>query len=173
MNDSDDKNRDRDDDTPSAAKWHPTFEFPWRPVNRGEITHLFDYGQPWCNDRLWHPQRQPNNYPSREHHPTECRSYGGFFEGWFEDARSGLYGPPGFLSMYLARPFRFGEARWRTDDEDRLAIEFVPQEQGHGEPFRCSVPAGTIRNLAAHLTHTATVGDGWRPPRRVRRRLTD
>jgi hypothetical protein len=70
-------------------------------------------------------------------------------------------------------PFRFGEARWNTEDEDRLAIEFVPQEAGQGEPFRCSIPASTIRNLAAHLLQTASVGEGWREPRRVRRSLMD
>ncbi len=172
---SDDKgnpNPPRSGGTP-AGRWQPTFEFPWRPVTRNQVVYLFDYGQRWCNDRLHHPQRQPNNYPSREHHPTECRSYGGFFDGWFEDTRSGLNGPPGVVSTYLVRPFRFGEARWKTEDEDRLAIEFVPHEAGQGEPFRCSIPAGMIRNLAAHLLQTASVGDGWRQPRHIRRTMTD
>ncbi|MEO7263089.1 MAG: hypothetical protein ABI047_17825 [Jatrophihabitantaceae bacterium] len=38
---------------------------------------------------------------------------------------------------------------------------------------RCTVPATIIRNLAAHLTQTATVGDGWRPPRQVGLTLVD
>jgi hypothetical protein len=126
-----------------------------------------------ANDRHDHPQHRADSYPGLNHHAIECRSYGGFFEGWFEDARAGLDGPPGFLSAYVVRPFRFGEARWKTEDEDRLAIEFVPHEAGQGEPFRFSIPAGTIRSFAAHLLQTASVGDGWREPRRVRRSLID
>jgi hypothetical protein len=158
-------------DTPGG--WTPSLDRPWRPVRPDQVVYLFDYGQPWCNDRPHHAQHQAGQYPSREHHPTECRSYGGWFEGWFEDARSGLNGAPGFLSLYLVKPFRFGQTRWGANDEDRLAIEFVPQESGTAEPFRCSIPATTIRNLAAHLAQTAEVADGWREPRRIRRTLTD
>ncbi|MGI8664721.1 MAG: hypothetical protein ACR2N4_01595 [Jatrophihabitans sp.] len=152
--------------------WAPTPERPWRPVRPDQVVYLFDYGQPWCNDRAGHPQHQPDSYPSLNHHVTECRSYGGWFEGWFEDARAGLNGPPGYLSAYLVRPFRHGQTRW-ADDEDRLAFEFVPRDNGNGEPFRCSIPASTIRNLVAHLAQTADVADGWRPPRKVRSNLTD
>lgn len=153
--------------------WVPTPERPWRPVRPDQVVHLYDYGQPWCADRHSHPQHQEDGYPSVNHHPTECRSYGGWFEGWFEDARAGLNGPPGYLSAYLVRPFRFGQTRWAADDQDRLAIEFVPRESGDGEPFRCSIPATSIRNLAEHLRQSADVGDGWREPRHVRRTLTD
>jgi hypothetical protein len=151
----------------------PTLDRPWRPVRPDQLVYLYDYGQPWCNDRFHHPQHQEDGYPSREHHPTECRSYGGWFEGWFEDARAGLNGPPGFLSAYLVRPFRFGQTRWAADDVDRLALEFQPRDNGYGEPFRCSIPATSIRNLAAHLAQTADIGDGWREPRHVRRTPTD
>jgi hypothetical protein len=133
-------------------------------VNPDQIVYLFDHGQPWCEGRHLHPQHRPDGYPGIDHHPTECQSYGGWFEGWFEDARAGLNGPPGFLNCYLARPFRYGQKRFVQDDEDRLAIEFLPRDDGAGEPFRCSIPASTIRNLAAHLNHTADVGDGWREP---------
>jgi hypothetical protein len=53
-----------------------------------------------------------------------------------------------------------------------LAIEFEPAEDG-GEPFRCTVRPASIRNLAAYLTHTADVEDGWRPARHVSQTLTD
>jgi hypothetical protein len=86
-------------------------------------------------------------------------------EGWFEDARAGLNGPPGFLTAW--------QRRWQDDDEDRLAIEFVPQEDGAAQPFRCSIPAAFIRNLARHLNLAADVRDGWREPRHVRHSLTN
>jgi hypothetical protein len=35
------------------------------------------------------------------------------------------------------------------------------------------VPASIIRNIAAHLTQTASVADGWRPPHHVRQGVTD
>lgn len=155
----------------SPNDWAPTVEQPWRPVQPGQLIYTHDHGQPWCQDRDAHPQHQPDDYPARNHHPTECQSYGGAFEGWFEDARAGLDGPPGFLSAYLVRPFRYGQLGHHAD-EDRLALEFLPLEDGAAEPFRCSIPASTIRNLAAHLGHTADVGDGWRPPRHLRR-VTD
>jgi hypothetical protein len=75
-------------------------------------------------------------------------------------------GQPGYLSAYLVRPFRFGKLG-HTVDETRLAVEFDPAEDG-GELFRCTVPAPMTRNLAAHLTQTASVADGWRPPHQVR-----
>jgi len=153
--------------------WTPTVDQPWRPVHPDQILFRFDYGQPWCQERHAHPQHQPNGYPSVTHHPTECQSYGGWWEGWFEDARAGLNGPPGFLSAYLVRPFRYGQRGWRFDDEDRLAIEFVPKQEGDFEPFRCSIPVGSIRNFAVHLMQTADVGDGWREPRKVRSSLGD
>jgi hypothetical protein len=160
------------DDTPDD--WSgPTLDRSWRPVNPDQIVYLFGYGQPWCEGRHFHPQNQPNGYPGLSHHPTECQSYGGWFEGWFEDARAGLNGPPGYLNCYLARLFRYGQKRFAADDEDRLAIEFLPREDGTAEPFRCSIPASTIRNLAAHLNHTADVGDGWREPRKIRTSLSD
>ncbi|MFL6163546.1 MAG: hypothetical protein ACJ74U_15140 [Jatrophihabitantaceae bacterium] len=171
---TDDIGRDRSaspGDTP--GNWKPTLDQPWRPVHPDQIIYLFDDGQPWCEGRHFHPQHQPGGYPGLSHHPTECQSYGGWFEGWFEDARAGLNGPPGFLNCYLARPFRYGQRRFAADDEDRLAIEFLPREDGTAEPFRCSIPASTIRNLAAHLNLTADVGDGWRGPRKVRTSLTD
>ena len=80
------------------------------------------------------------------------------------------HGPPGFLSAYLVKPFRYGQRRWRDDDDTRLAIEFVPQLEGAAVPFRCSIRADAIRNLARHLN--ADVGDGWRYPRHVRTSLT-
>ena len=154
--------------------WTPTVDQPWRPVHPDQIIFLFDYGQPWCEDRHGHPQHQPYGYPSLNHHATECQSYGGWFEGWFEDARFGLNGPPGYLAAYLVRPFRYGQRRLaHQDDETRLAIEFVPQQEGAAEPFRCSIPVESIRNLARHLNLTADVGDGWREPRPIRRSLTD
>ena len=70
------------------------------------------------------------------------------------------------------RPFRFGQERGGAVDETRLAIEFEPVEDG-GQPFRCTVPVSIIRNLAAYLTHTADVEDGWRPPRRVSQGLAE
>jgi hypothetical protein len=153
--------------------WTPTIDQPWRPVDPDQIIFRFDYGQSWCQERHAHPQYQSKGYPSITHHPTECQSYGGAWEGWFEDARAGLNGPPGFLTAYLVRPFRYGQRGWHTDDEDRLAIEFVPQQDGTAEPFRCSISAAFIRNLARHLNLTADVGDGWREPRHVRHSLTD
>ena len=81
-------------------------------------------------------------------------------------------GRPGFLSAYLVRPFRFGQIGHAVD-ATRLAIEFDPAEDDGGELFRCTVPATIIRNLAAHLSKTANVGDRWRPPRKVRLTLVD
>ena len=153
--------------------WTPSIDQPWRPVHPDQIIYLFDYGQPWCQDRHGHPQYQPSGYPSITHHPTECQSYGGWFDGWFEDAHAGLNGPPGLLFAYLVRPYRFGQRRWRQDDETRLAIEFAPRSEGAAEPFRCSIPVESIRNLARHLNLTADVGDGWREPRPIRQGLTD
>jgi hypothetical protein len=76
------------------------------------------------------------------------------------------------LSAYLVRPFRYGEPRRDTVDEDRLALEFAPRDDDE-QPFRCTIPATVIRNLAAHLTQTADVKDGWRPPRHVEQSITD
>jgi hypothetical protein len=159
-------------DTP--ANWRPSTERPWRPVAPDHVLYVHDTGQPWCGERARHPQFQGDGYPNPEHHPTECRSYGGWWDGWFEDARAGLNGPPGYLSAYLVRPFLFGRPRHRVVDlDDRLALEFMPREHGHGEPFRCSIPAASIRNLARHLDLTADVGDGWQAPRHIRQSLTD
>lgn len=152
-------------DTP---EWVATPEQPWRPVMDDDsgAPFQFDYGAPWCAERAGHPQFQEDGYPSLNHHRTECRSYDGWFGATSEDGR------PGFLSAYLVRPFRFGQLG-HTLDETRLAIEFDLAEDGAGEPFRCTVPASIIRNLAAHLTQTANVADGWRPPRHVRLTLVD
>jgi hypothetical protein len=144
------------------------------PDDGSDTPYLYDYGAPWCGDRLDHPQMQDSGYPGVNHHLSECQSYGGAFEGWFGDDSGGLNGPAGVLSIYLVRPFRFGQQRTRTVDEDRLALEFVPRDDdGDGQPFRCSVPAWMLRTLAAHLAQTAGVADGWRPPRHVRESLTD
>ena len=154
----------------------PTAEQPWRPLPPEGIDYpyVYDYGADWCADRLDHPHFQDDGYPSINHHPSECRSYGGYFDGQFEDGHGGLNGPPGTLSAYLVRPFRFGQQRTDTVDETRLAVEFVPRDDnGEGQPFRCSVPATLIRNLAAHLVQTAGVADGWRPPRHVRVSVTE
>ncbi len=152
-------------DTP---EWLPTPEQPWRSVvgDDGGAPFQFDHGADWCADRASHPQFQPDEYPSLNHHRTECRSYDGWFGALSED------GTPGYFSAYLMRPFRFGQLG-NTVDETRLAIEFDPAEDGGGELFRCTAPATIIRNIAAHLTQTANVGDGWRPPRHVRLSLVD
>jgi hypothetical protein len=81
-------------------------------------------------------------------------------------------GWPGFLSMYLVRPFRFGQLG-HTVDETRLTVEFDPAEDDAGPLVRFTVPASIIRNLAAHLTQTANVGDGWRSPRQVNLALVE
>lgn len=60
-----------------------------------------------------------------------------------------------------------------TDLDARLALKFYPETPGQADPFRCTIAASSIRNLAAHLSQTADVGDGWREPRHVRRSLTD
>lgn len=60
--------------------------------NGTDDNDLFDYGQPWCNDRVHHAQHQEDSYPAREHHPTECQSYGGAFGGRFEDSPTDLNG---------------------------------------------------------------------------------
>lgn len=160
-------------DTP--ADWRPSVDRPWRPVSdQSSPLYIYDHGQAWCCERFYHPQHQHDGYPNPEHHPTECRSYGGWWSGWYEDARAGLTGPRGYLSAYLVKPFLFGRPRYRVTELDtRLALEFFPQVPGQAEPFRCSVPASTIRNLTAHLSQTADVWDGWRPPRHVRQSLTD
>jgi len=153
-------------DTPH--EWVPTLEQPWRPVadeDDGAPYHI-DYGAPWCADRASHPQFN-DGYPSLNHHRSECRSYDGFFGALADD------GQPGYFSAYLVRPFRFGQLGHTVVDETRLAIEFDPAEDDAGQPFRCTVPATMIRNLAAHLTQTAGVADGWRPPHRVRLTLID
>lgn len=160
----------------SSGRWtRPTPERPWRPLtSRTSPLYLYDSGQVWCGERYYHPQFQSDDYPNPLHHPTECRSYAGWWDGWYEDAKAGLNGPPGYLSAYLVRPFEYGRPRHRAVDlDDRLALEFLPREHGRGEPFRCSIPALSIRNLAAHLSQTADVGEGWRDPRKVRRSLTD
>jgi hypothetical protein len=160
-------------DTP--GRWtRPTPDRPWRPVtDRSSPLYVYDGGQPWCGERYRHPDYF-GGYPNAEHHPTECRSYAGWWDGWYEDAKAGLNGPPGYLSAYLVRPFLFGRPRHRAVDlDDRLALEFNPQVPGHAEPFRCSIPAASIRNLVAHLSQTADIGDGWRAPRVIRRSLTD
>ncbi|HJQ01139.1 MAG TPA: hypothetical protein VJ851_06040 [Jatrophihabitans sp.] len=157
-------------DTP--ANWRPSHERPWRPAGPDSVLYVHDEGQPWCGDRQFHPQFQHDDYPNPDHHWTECRSYGGAWPGWFEDARAGLNGPPGYLSAYLAKPFLFGRPRYAVADladlDVRLALEFYPFEAGTADPFRCSIAASSIRNLAAHLGQTADVWDGWRPPRHVR-----
>lgn len=153
------------DQTPPEppAEWEPTAEQPWRPVPDDDSGAPFqvDYGAPWCADRASHPQFQDDGYPSLNHHRTECRSYDGWFGALNDEGR------PGYLSLYLVRPFRFGQERDTVVDETRLAIEFDPAEDGAGELFRCTVPATIIRNLAAHLAQTAGVADGWRRPRAV------
>jgi hypothetical protein len=157
-------------DTP---EWVPTPDLPWRPLpDDGEdVPFIYDYGMDWRTDRLGHPHFQDDGYPSFHHHRTECQSYGGAFAGRFGDDKGGLDGPDGTLSVYLVRPFRFGQ--WvRMVDEDRLALEVAPLDDD-GQPFRFSIPASVIRNLAAHLAQTAGVADGWRPPRHVRESMTD
>jgi hypothetical protein len=160
------------DDTP---QWTPTPEQPWRPLpdEGADYPYVYDYGADWCADRLDHPHFQDSGYPSINHHPSECRSYGGYFDGWYQADGGTLDGPPGTLSAYLVRPFQFGQLV-RTVDETRLAVEFVPRDDnGDGHPFRCTLPASLIRNLAAHLVQTAGVSDGWRPPRHVKESMTD
>ena len=168
MNDDNDNNRPAPAGPGDTPEWVPTPEQPWRPIPDDDdgVPYQFDYGAPWCADRAGHPQFQDDGYPSLNHHRTECRSYDGWFGALAEDGR------PGFLSAYLVRPFRFGQIG-HTVDETRLAIEFDPAEDDGGELFRCTVPASIIRNLAAHLTQTANVADGWRPPRQVSLTLTD
>jgi hypothetical protein len=153
------------DDTP--PEWVPTPEQPWRPVTDDDdgAPFQFDHGAPWCADRAGHPQFN-DGYPSLNHHRTECRSYDGFFGALSDDGR------PGYFSAYLVRPFRFGQLG-HTVDETRLAVEFDPAEDGAGQLFRCTVSASMIRNLAAYLTQTAGVADGWRPPHHVRLTLVD
>lgn len=151
-------------DTPQD--WVPTPEQPWRPISEDDAPpYQFDYGAPWCADRASHPQHN-GGYPSLNHHRTECRSYDGFFGAMSDD------GQLGYFSAYLVRPFRFGQLG-QPVDETRLAIEFEPAEDDGGQPFRCTVPASIIRNIAAHLTQTAGVADGWRPPHHVRLTLVD
>jgi hypothetical protein len=70
------------------------------------------------------------------------------------------------------RPFRFGQLG-HTPDQIRLAIEFEPAGDDSGEVFRCTIHPASIRNLAAYLTHTADVDEGWRPPRHMQHSLTD
>jgi len=153
--------------------WRPTVDQPWRPVHPDQIVSLYDYGQFWCQDRHAHPQYQPGGYPALSHPVAECQSYGGSWDGWFQDDRAGLDGPPGYLLAYLSRPFRYGQRRGTYEDTTRLVLEFVPVQDDAAEPFRCSIPATLIRSLAAHLIHTADVGDGWREPRTIRHSLTD
>ncbi|MEO6503408.1 MAG: hypothetical protein ABIQ09_16045 [Jatrophihabitantaceae bacterium] len=153
-------------DTP--AGWQPTPEQPWRPVPDDDSgdPYQHDDGAPWCIDRAGHPQFH-GGYPSLNHHRTECRSYDGWFGALDDDGR------PGFLSAYLMRPFRFGQLG-HAGDETRLAIEWEPAgDSGGGQLFRCTVHPASIRNLAAWLTHTADVEDGWRPPRHMQHSLTD
>ena len=162
----------RSEPTDTPANWRPSTERPWRPIGADSVLYVHDGGQAWCSERYHHPQHQHDDYPNPEHHPTECRSYGGWWSGWYEDAKAGLNGPPGYLSAYLAKPFLYGRPRFAVTELDvRLALEFMPQEPGHADPFRCSIPASSIRNLAAHLSQTADVWDGWRAPRHVRRSL--
>ncbi len=151
---------------PGGTDWTPTTDQPWRPIPDGEDgdAYQFDYGADWCVDRASHPQFN-GGYPSPNHHRTECRSYDGFFGALSEDGR------PGYFSAYLVRPFRFGQLG-HTPDEIRMAVEFEAAEDG-GEEFRCTVHPSMIRNLAAYLTHTAEVEEGWRPPRRMQGALTD
>ena len=169
MSDSNGNNGPTPPEPGDTPEWVPTPEQPWRPLpdDGADYPYVYDYGAPWCADRRDHPQMQPDGYPSVNHHRTECRSYDGWFGSLSED------GQPGSLSLYLVRPFRFGQERGSTVDETRLAVEFDLAEDGGGEPFRCTVPATIIRNLAAHLAQTAGVADGWRPPRHVRGSMTD
>ena len=160
--------------TDTPANWRPSVERPWRPIPRDHALYVYDDGQPWCDERHLHPQHQSGDYPHPDHHPTECRSYEGGWPGWFEDARAGLNGPPGWLSAYLVKPFLFGRPRFAVGELDvRLALEFWPETTGQADPFRCSISAGSIRNLARHLNQTADVCDGWRYPRHVRQAVTD
>lgn len=147
---------------PTPDEWVPTEEQPWRLVPDDDTggPYRYDYGTHWCADRASHPQFQDDGYPSLNHHRTECRSY----DGWF-GALSGE-GAPGCFSVYLVRPFRFGQLGHAVD-ETRLAIEFDPAEDDAGPLVRFTVPASIIRNIAAHLTQTADTGDGWRSPRRA------
>jgi hypothetical protein len=167
MNESNGTDRSAPSDPGQTPEWTPTPEQPWRPVPDDDSgdSFQFDYGAPWCADGVSHPQFN-GGYPSLNHHRTECRSYDRFFGGLSEDGR------PGYFSSYLVRPFRLGQFG-HGPDTTRLAIEFEPAEDDDGEPFRCTVHAASIRNLAAYLTHTADVEDGWRPPRHVHQSRTD
>lgn len=141
-------------DTP--ANWRPSHERPWRPAGPDSVLYVHDEGQPWCGDRQFHPQFQNDDYPNPDHHWTECRSYGGAWPGWFEDAKAGLNGPARLPQRLPRQPFLFGRPRYAVaalaELDVRLALEFYPQETGTVDPFRCSIPAGSIRNLVAHFS---------------------
>ncbi|MBV9823801.1 MAG: hypothetical protein JO144_16345 [Actinobacteria bacterium] len=151
-----------------APEWEPTSEQPWRPVTDDDSGAPFQYdeGAPWCVDRASHPQFH-GGYPSLNHHRTECRSYDGFYGALNDEGRAG------YFSAYLVRPFRFGQERGDSPDQTRLAIEFDPAVDDAGPLFRCTVHTSVIRNLAAYLTHTADVEDGWRSPRSVSQSVID
>ena len=148
-------------DTP---EWVPTPDQPWRPIPDGEDgdPYQYDEGAPWCMDRASHPQFH-GGYPSPNHHHTECRSYDGFF-GALDDT-----GRPGYFSAYLVRPFRFGQLG-HTPDEIPAGGGVRACRGRRRRAVRCTIHPASIRNLAAYLTHTADVEDGWRLPCRV---LTD
>lgn len=68
--------------------------------------------------------RSTSTTATRVRSTTRRRSYGGWWEGWFEDARAGLNEPRGYISAYLAKPFLFGRPRFAVTDA-RLALEFM------------------------------------------------
>jgi hypothetical protein len=174
VNDSNGNNGSPPPEPGDTPEWVPTADQPWRPLpdDGADTPYVYDYGSPWCADRLDHPQFQHGGYPGVNHHLSECQSYGGASEGRFGDGGGGLDGPAGVLAIYLVRPFRFGQRRTRTVDEDRLVLECAPLDDD-GQPFRFSLPSFMIRSIAAHLAQTAGVADGWRPPRHVRQSMTD
>src|SRR5947208_2619739 len=90
---------------PGQDALFPADERPWPPVT-GELGsgRIYDHGIYWCDRRDYHPDAHAG-YPHPDHYRTECRSH----PGLFPPGRLDYAGPPAYIEIYAARPFRYGK----------------------------------------------------------------
>jgi hypothetical protein len=138
-------------DRTNPANW-PGIRGPWPEVTG--LDRLFDHGAPWCANAAGHPDPE-DGYPDPEiHRPfDECQSLILFVD----NARADLAGPPYQLTLYGARPFRFGEPRDRRDI-DRTRVMFdLADPADDAPPQRFSIPLAEALMLDRHLIHLVSL----------------